>query len=340
MGDIMKKMNIADLLFWGYVTFIISIECVTMAAMQGIRLEDFFDAGFAGFLSLFSFIGGVLKSQAFRNVILVLMYVGYKMLVKKFQMERLDEFDVKNEEYYRELLKERSPATLSYVDDFQITENDIAAALMNLQLKGKIEIAEDDIIILDADDSRLSSAEQYVIRELQTNDKCIKLSRFEECVIEDAKQERMIIDQPNYMDHSKKISVITLACRILCGIAAALIIGMVLNVNNDEIMQKLISMQNVLLGFVVVLCILMVYLRIKSQMYNLMKTADPYVRTKKGTELNRKIEGLRKFLKDYSLAKDRERKEVELWKEYLVYAIAFGINKKAAEDILKLINVQ
>ena len=52
----------------------------------------------------------------------------------------------------------------------------------------------------------------------------------------------------------------------------------------------------------------------------------PYVRTKKGEEFNKKLEGLKMYLKDYSDLADREENEVVIWEEYLVYSVLFNQN--------------
>lgn len=45
-----------------------------------------------------------------------------------------------------------------------------------------------------------------------------------------------------------------------------------------------------------------------------------------------KLKGLEKYLKDYSLIKDRYPIEIELWGKYLVFATLFGIGKKVAKE--------
>ena len=50
----------------------------------------------------------------------------------------------------------------------------------------------------------------------------------------------------------------------------------------------------------------------------------------------RKVYGLRKFLKDFTLANERHVQEVALWKEYLVWAELFGIAKQVRADMKKI----
>ena len=54
---------------------------------------------------------------------------------------------------------------------------------------------------------------------------------------------------------------------------------------------------------------------------------------KRYEELNAKIEGLRIFLKEYSMLEDRNLEEIEMWEYYLVYSIMFNQNKQALEEL-------
>ena len=49
-----------------------------------------------------------------------------------------------------------------------------------------------------------------------------------------------------------------------------------------------------------------------------------------------KMAGLKKFLNEFSLIKDRKAIEVKLWEEYLMYAQIFGIAKKVAKEFKRL----
>lgn len=50
----------------------------------------------------------------------------------------------------------------------------------------------------------------------------------------------------------------------------------------------------------------------------------------------REVIGLRKFLLDFSLIAEREVKEISIWKDYLVYALLFGIADKTARELKEI----
>lgn len=59
-----------------------------------------------------------------------------------------------------------------------------------------------------------------------------------------------------------------------------------------------------------------------------------YRRTLKGKELLNKAYGLRNFLKDFSLIKNRKEKELILWEYYLIYASILGVNVKINDEVI------
>lgn len=62
--------------------------------------------------------------------------------------------------------------------------------------------------------------------------------------------------------------------------------------------------------------------------------------TKKGKEEYKKACGLKKYIKNYSLIKDKEIDSIALWDEYLIYATAFGIPNKVTDKFsVKLIDI-
>lgn len=55
--------------------------------------------------------------------------------------------------------------------------------------------------------------------------------------------------------------------------------------------------------------------------------------TKSGKQEYFKVEGLKKFLENYSLMKEREIQDIELWDKYMVYATAFNIPYKITDKM-------
>jgi uncharacterized membrane protein len=69
--------------------------------------------------------------------------------------------------------------------------------------------------------------------------------------------------------------------------------------------------------------------------YYLLRKSD-FRYTEKGEKTKNRIEGLKRFINDYSSLDEKDKKEVVLWDDYLIYAVLFEQNKSIIKDMLKL----
>ena len=53
-----------------------------------------------------------------------------------------------------------------------------------------------------------------------------------------------------------------------------------------------------------------------------------YIKTDKGKELYMKLNGLKRFIRDFGYFKDKNLKEILVWEDYLLYAIILNETKK------------
>lgn len=67
--------------------------------------------------------------------------------------------------------------------------------------------------------------------------------------------------------------------------------------------------------------------------YITLNKLDPYVRNDEGKALNAKLEGLRKYLTDFSKIEDKSKEQLILWEEYLIYSVIFRINTKVVDEV-------
>ena len=67
--------------------------------------------------------------------------------------------------------------------------------------------------------------------------------------------------------------------------------------------------------------------------YMLKIKNNNYVRTKKGEELNEKLEGLKNYLKDYSNIHEKDENSLTLWEDYLIYSVIFNQNTKVTKNL-------
>jgi len=63
-----------------------------------------------------------------------------------------------------------------------------------------------------------------------------------------------------------------------------------------------------------------------------------YMRTEKGKEINRQLDGLKLFIKEFSNIDNKEAKYLFLWEDYLIYSVMFDINRKIQDEYSKYFN--
>lgn len=56
----------------------------------------------------------------------------------------------------------------------------------------------------------------------------------------------------------------------------------------------------------------------------------------KGKSELSEVMGLKKYLSEFTLISEREVNEVSIWKEYMIYAVLFGIGEKVIKQLEKL----
>ena len=103
-----------------------------------------------------------------KNLQVILIYFGFRFGINRFKKDKLSEIDLKKyEAYYRDILKNYSPAELSYIDKFEILpQNDIAASLLSLELNKNIYL-DNKIQINNTSTENISSNEKYILDSIE-----------------------------------------------------------------------------------------------------------------------------------------------------------------------------
>lgn len=261
------------------------------------------------------------------------------MLSKKQNMTKID-FSVEKV-YFREILKKYSPEVLSYIDDFEVDKTrDIIAVILNLKLKKKIAIEDDKIIVLDDDVAGLSQLETYVISRVVKDFGRVIINReidIERMVREDALK-RELITTVKKKDLKKKEEFIKNALYIFVGIMVVIAAVFKEALRNSlyllfEFSPNTMTFNDVIIGILMLLPIIFIYLYVGYKFFNKGK----YKRTDLGEEINYKIEGLKKYIKDYSLLDEKEQEMLEIWDEYLIYSLIFKQNNTIKNDMEKFV---
>lgn len=231
--------------------------------------------------------------------------------------------------YYRDIITEYSPATLSFILDGIEFKKDISASIIYLINKGYLELVDDTKIqrtnkecnelskdlqficnninnMLYTAKIQLKKDEQYQKNEIKTNYANSLRQQWWELIEKEAIEKELVIQRKTWR--------ITSWLSILCML---------------EAIYSMYIGEWGLICFSVVLVFLLMF--IKTWVYD----ENKWVKTQKGYEIYTKVVGLRNYIKDYSLLSNSELEQIKIWEDYLIYAIILNntsrLNKKALD---------
>lgn len=229
-----------------------------------------------------------------------------KVAKRKVIKEKLSLSDFNNyKDYYRDLIVGYSPIILSYIDNFTIDKNAIIAT--------KIQLKEPN--------RQLTKLDNYILNENYYNKTMLK------SLIEKETVKKGLLEISNKKYDIKKHITLSIVILILISFLSSIVNSYVVcNSNFCSIAIYIISKTIRLIYFIYALVRLL---------YMFHKNNNPLIRTKKGEEINLKLDGLKNFMQDFTNLDERTQSEIKLWGDYLIYSIMFGQNKKVKNnDIL------
>lgn len=351
-----KFSKFLDILYW-VIIIICTLNIMIPSFMQDFDTEENIsimqsniDTYGKGLVWLGLFLGLIFSFFFFMVIAmlkyyyLTIPYFGAKFANRAFHKEKIDKTDRKTEEYYREILPDISAGVLSYIDDFKTDEEDVVATIMTLELKGKIKIAEKIEIINDTEDD-LNQNEKYIFNCMKSENKAnVNISYFKSLIISDAIENELLKENKDIKKSViKKIIISIIIYFVIMSIGSNYqnIIDALRFVDND-IINFLAKILEFFSGFVLisVFAAFFIYPPVCVSYiakYYGMNKLNPYIRNKKATEINKKLEGLKLYIKDFSNINEKEKEAIALWKEYMIYSVLFGQNKKVVQDVLEVI---
>lgn len=265
-------------------------------------------------------------------------YIG-NFIKKRSQLDKTD-FE-KNKKYYREILEINSPLIVGYLDDLDLNKNKLIAELLYMKRKGVLDIKNDGIEIVDNYDViELKKSELAILQKISKGKlifDCVEDFLLEEkkLVSEESKNLQFVTKKES---KSKARSILLIIFSLLVAFAFYIFIEIL----TQSIVAKKLIFDITFDYFVPIMILLLLFSPLLGIFvfceYDKYR-GDTYKRTSKGQEINRKLEGLKNYLKDYSMMDEREAKEIELWEDYLIYSVMFGHNKKIIEEYEKYIEI-
>lgn len=279
-----------------------------------------------------------------KNIFIIIIYIGIKIGTKMYKNERLSQNDFKKtKDYYRDILQGYSPATLSFIDNFEIEyPSTIIATLLQLDKNNLIKTKEGLIeknLNVETEDIKLEENEKYILDKISNNKIKIKDEELKEKIIKDALEKGLIENIENGKEkRKKKLFKSIIIMFITLGICFVITNSMG-DVNISGGILPIILFLILIISLIVFIGY--PFVLVTSYITYIAKNQNcPYVRTPKGEEINKKLEGLKIYLKDYSSLQDKKENEVTIWEEYLAYSVLFNQNTKIIEKYKQNIEIE
>ena len=283
--------------------------------------------------------------------ILLIIFLTIK-LIKKFKKKTKNENtkNVKRDiDYYRELIKENDLTPSEVVqlvkenfDSIEL-ENVFMSAILDLKLKNKIEIIQEEntsddcktkIRILDLNKKPyLLEDEKNVLQFLKkaTKSEYITLEdlkyyivehqeevkNLRDCLIKESKKrilEKGLFNLDNYKKRETNYFYLILWSIFFL----------------STIMIILVCLANPI-TYILTILTLVIDIQVGIILFDRVKKYNN-VLTEKGRKEKEKWLGFKKYVENYSILDERKAEEVELWDNYMVYATALGVTKNIREQ--------
>lgn len=228
-----------------------------------------------------------------------------------------------DKEYIRDLPKHCSPAISSLIYDLKIdVYKDYTATVLYLCIKKYINLIKDGNFYKvkvgeEKNISNLGRCEKYVL-DIITNKNKFDENQFKKEIIKEAQEKELITDK----EHSKTLKIIV----ILIFVAALLIITF-------NISKILFTICISILGAILYAGYLILIMN-KGNQINLEVVNTEYIRTEDGKNIALLLKGLKRYINEYTLIKDKEIDYIHILENYIPYALVLD-EADAVEDFIK-----
>lgn len=279
----------------------------------------------------------------FQNAIIIIIFILIKIVNKKFKKDKLDSIDLrKTREYYRDILQGYNILELSWIDNFEIDlEKDIIAELLQLENNNIISLSEEKITInKNYNQEELKNSQRYILEHIEDG-KIVNINKFEleQKIKEDAVKDNLLEEKNNL----RKRKIKKIKNSIILFIIIIFSKQFIYNIIPEGKIENPSIVISIFLVYTIVEFLLIFYpaiTAISMFIYGVKYKLDPYFRTAKGKEINKKIEGLKNYLRNYSLLHEKDKESVQIWEDYLAYSVWFGQNKTIIQRYKKIYDIE
>lgn len=246
-----------------------------------------------------------------------------KIFIKKSEKAEKDLNKI-NFEYYREILNEFSPGVLAFCYNKNLQYEDIIiSTLLSFDNKYiKLDMLNKRIYILpDKDDSNLKEYERYLLKKITDISTNVAFQELKK-VIKDT------YFKSNFLNlikrDCKNSSYFQTVYRGNTLLSRTFIISLLIFFVSVYICTNKLYKDIIFVGLtnIIILIVLM-----------FLDRKNAYMMTSKGQEINIKLNGLKKYIVDYSSINDKKIKEIKIWEYYIIYAIILDLKGKLNKEV-------
>lgn len=290
-------------------------------------------------LIFITFIFSIIISL-FEPMLLWIILIAIYLSRKKYLKLKLTKTDFsKNKFYYRDILKNYSVSVLSYLDTFTFNyPNYLVGVLLELENKKLIGISENSIAVLNSSD-QLNESTKYILNNIKDNRLTINKNEYEKLVINDSINKGLLKEGIVTKKVLIKEIIVSAIAYTLFNVFFVILINNINKLNFSNNIFLILTLFLVIFIFMIVLLYYPITKIISLIILTKKLKNNNNIRTEKGEEINLKLEGLKKFLEDFSLLDEKDKEELIIWEDYLIYSIIFNQNKKIVEKYKSLINI-
>lgn len=280
------------------------------------------------FNTIFLFLGMVLI--IYIPILVSMFFFKFSFNIGKLVAKKeMIKIDLKTDkDYFRDILKNYGILELAYIfNDFKLKKKDIIAALLSMELKNIIKVENRQIIYIDRNKD-IKESENYLLNNEHEGRVNITNIRYITNIVKNEALNNGLLKR----NESILKDIISMFLKV---IIFNFITGIITIVYSNIIFNNVENTFLFLIGIIIlVLNVLSIYRFVYLASYIYHKVTN-YELTEEGIEIKKNLNGLMRFIKDFGDLDNDPKKSLEIWEDYLIYAIIFKNNKVIEENEYK-----
>lgn len=259
------------------------------------------------------------------------------------------------------------------------TKKDISATILDLYQKGIIDFYENNIIVKSEEKVLRQSEQELIKIIKTNNFNKENINKWKSFCIKEAQENNYIkvkVDKEKKPNFSKNNMAINISAKIFI---ISLILSIVFlftptgeklcasidefdnkyeqeekseleiiqnNQDAKELYLKIISNSGpiMLLSTIMIISFFVligtpIYRKVRRKIYNKIEVNNRYERTKEGKILVEQIAGIKNYIHDFSLLSEKDKENIVLWEDFLIYAVVLEENEIIINDIYRYRNI-